>query len=83
MTSPPVAAGAVSPSNPPAVAVLQPTVVLAGVNLPVTFAGLAPGQIGVYEIQVTVPKNVPLGLSVPLTIKQGGQSQTVFVRMVN
>lgn len=83
LTSPVVAAGAVSPTNPPAVAVVQPTVTLNGVGLPVTFAGLAPGQIGVFQITVTVPTDVPLGLSVPLTIKQGGQSQTINVRVVN
>jgi uncharacterized protein (TIGR03437 family) len=83
LTSPAVPAGTVSPSNPLATAVLQPTVTLNGVGLPVTFAGLASGQIGVYQISVTVPGSVPLGLSVPLTITQGGQSQTVNVRVVN
>jgi uncharacterized protein (TIGR03437 family) len=83
LTSPVVPAGSVSPSNPLATAVVQPTVTLNGVGLPVTFAGLASGQIGVYQISVTVPSSAPLGLSVPLTITQGGQSQTVNVRVVN
>jgi len=83
LTSPVVPAGTVSPSNPLATAALQPTVTLSGVGLPVTFAGLASGQIGVYQISVNVPSSVPLGLSVPLTITQGGQSQTVNVRVVN
>jgi len=82
-TSPVAPAGTVSPSNPLATAVVQPTVTLNGVGLPVTFAGLESGQIGVYEISVTVPSSVPLGLSVPLTITQGGHSQTVNVRVVN
>ncbi len=83
LTSPVVAAGAVSPSKPLAVAVLQPAVTLNGTALPVTFAGLVPGQIGVYEIQVNVPGNTPQGLSVPLIITQDGQSQTVNVRVVH
>jgi uncharacterized protein (TIGR03437 family) len=83
LTSPVVAAGTVSPSNPSATVVTQPTVTLNGVGLPVTFAGLASGQIGVYQISVNVPSSVALGLSVPLTITQGGQSQTVNVRVVN
>ncbi len=82
-TSPVVPAGAVSPSNPLAAALQQPKVTLNGVGLPVTFAGLASGQIGVYQISVTVPSSVALGLSEPLTITQGGQSQTVNVRVVN
>jgi len=83
LTSPVVPAGTVSPSNPLAAAIVKPTVTLNGVGLPVTFAGLASGQIGVFQISVTVPSSVPLGLSVPLTITQGGQSQTVNVRVVN
>jgi uncharacterized protein (TIGR03437 family) len=83
LTSPAVAAGTASPSNPLATAVAQPTVTLNGTGLPVTFAGLAPGQIGVFQITVTVPSSTPLGLSVPLTITQAGQSQTVNVRVVN
>jgi uncharacterized protein (TIGR03437 family) len=83
LTSPVVAAGAVAPSNPLATTVVQPTVTLNGVGLPVTFAGLESGQIGVYQITVNVPSSVALGLSVPLTITQGGQSQTVNVRVVN
>ncbi len=83
LTSPVVAAGAVSPSNPPAAAVVQPSVTLNGASLPVTFAGLAPGQIGVYEIQVNVPTSTPQGLSVPLIIAQDGKSQTVNVRVVH
>jgi uncharacterized protein (TIGR03437 family) len=83
LTSPLVAAGSVTPSKPPAVAVVQPSVTLNGVGLPVIFAGLEPGQIGVYEIQVTVPANTPVGLSVPLIITQSGVSQTANVRVVN
>ena len=83
ITSPVVPAGTVSPTNPLAAAVLQPTVTLNGVSLPVTFAGLAGGQIGVFKISVTVPSSVGLGLSVPLVITQGGVSQTVNVRVVN
>ena len=83
LTSPLVAAGTVSPSNPVANAVVPPTVTLGGTGLPVTFAGLAPGQIGVFQISVTVPSSTPLGLSMPLTITQAGQSQTVNVRVVN
>jgi uncharacterized protein (TIGR03437 family) len=83
LTSPPVAAGAVSPPSPLATVVAQPTVTLNGVGLPVSFAGLVAGQIGVYEITVTVPSSAPLGLSEPLTITQGKHSQTVNVRVVN
>jgi uncharacterized protein (TIGR03437 family) len=48
----------------------------------VLFAGLAPGQVGVYQINASVPRNVPLGLSVPLTIAQPTSSTSLEVRVV-
>ena len=81
-TDPPVDAGAVSPSNPKAVVLIKPVVTLGGVTCPVTFAGLTPGQIGVYEIRANVPQGVTQGLMVPLTITQGANTGTVFVRVV-
>ena len=81
-TTPSVDAGAVSPSNPPAIVLLTPVVTLDGVNCPVTFAGLTPGQIGVYQIDVNVPQGVTQGLSVALTVSQGTSASTVYVRVV-
>jgi uncharacterized protein (TIGR03437 family) len=64
------------------VVVLQPVVTLNGVTLPVTFAGLIPGQIGVYQVNVNVPQGVTQGLSLPLTVAQGTAESTVSVRVV-
>ena len=82
VTAPPVNAGATSP-DPPATAVTHASVQLGGVGLPLYQADLVPGQVGVFEITVAVPNWTPLGLSVPLTITQGGLSQTINVRVVN
>jgi uncharacterized protein (TIGR03437 family) len=57
-------------------------VTLGGVNLSVSYAGLVPGEVGVYQINVTVPSGVPQGLSVPLVINQAGISSSVNVRVV-
>jgi uncharacterized protein (TIGR03437 family) len=82
-TSPPVPPGTTAPSNPPALVINQPVVTLDGATCPVTFAGLEPGQIGVYRIEVNVPKGIQQGLFIPLTISQGGNiSSTVYVRVV-
>jgi len=81
-TNPLVDAGMPSPSNPPAVAIIPPVVTLNGVTMPVTFAGLTPGQIGVYQINVDVPRGVTQGLSIPLMVAQGTASSTVYVRVV-
>jgi uncharacterized protein (TIGR03437 family) len=75
--SPVVANGNPSPSSPLAMAIAQPQVTLGGVSLGVEFAGLAPGEVGVYQINAIVPPNAPQGLSVPLVVTQGGTTQTI------
>jgi uncharacterized protein (TIGR03437 family) len=82
MTSPQVAAGSPAPTSPLANAVIQPTVTLGGVNLSVSYAGLTPGGVGVYQINANVPFGVPQGLSVPLVISQAGATSSVNVRVV-
>jgi uncharacterized protein (TIGR03437 family) len=82
-TLPAVEAGSPASSSPSPVAVISPSVQLGGEALNIEFAGLAPGQVGVYQINAFVPRNVPLGLDVPLTVRQGGQSTQVVVRVIN
>jgi uncharacterized protein (TIGR03437 family) len=81
-TTPAVASGMPAPSNPLAVAITKPTVTLGGVQLPAIFYGLTPGEVGVNQINVTVPSNVPTGW-VPLVISQGGTSTSITVRVVD
>jgi len=83
-TLPEVAAGSPAPSEPLSSALLSSTVTLGGAGLFIDFAGLAPGMVGVYQINALVPfKGVPLGFDIPLTISQGGASTTIPVRVVN
>lgn len=82
-TAPQVATGMPGPTNPLAYTIDQPTVTLGGVNLPVQFSGLAPGLVGVDQINVTVPFTVPDGMSVPLAITQGTVTATVPERVVD
>ena len=42
----------------------------------VTWSGLVPGMIGLYEIDVTVPGTHLKGDALPVTIKIGGVSST-------
>jgi uncharacterized protein (TIGR03437 family) len=62
--------------------VIQPSLQLGGVALDVQYAGLVPGSVGLYQINATVPRSVPLGLSIPLVIAQGASSTTLDVRVV-
>jgi uncharacterized protein (TIGR03437 family) len=82
-TTPSVADGMPGPGDPLANALITPQVFLAGVELPVAYAGLAPGQVGVNQINVQVPHWVPRGLNQELRIEQGGSSTSVQVRVVD
>jgi uncharacterized protein (TIGR03437 family) len=75
--TPVVGNGLPGPQNPLSMAVSPPTVTLGGVSMSVQFAGLAPGEVGVYQINATVPGNAPQGLSVPLVVSQGDSTQTI------
>jgi uncharacterized protein (TIGR03437 family) len=81
-TSPAVEDGMPAPAEPLATAVVNPTLTLGGTNLNVSYAGLAPGYVGVYQINASVPYGVPLGMEIPLVIDQGGNSTTLNVRVV-
>jgi uncharacterized protein (TIGR03437 family) len=83
LTSPQVSAGVPAPANPLALANVQPTLTLGSTALSVSYAGLAPGQVGLYQINASVPTGVPLGMDVPLVISQGGASTSLDVRVVN
>lgn len=81
-TFPEVDDGVPAPTSPLAWASIPPNVELAGVSLPVLYAGLTPEQIGVYQINVAVPHWVSKGFSQPLQITQGSESTTLNVRVV-
>ncbi len=82
-TFPAVEAGAPAPADPPARVEDTPAVELGGVALPLYWAGLSPGTAGVYQILVRVPGYVPRGWDLPLTVRQGGASATVPVRVID
>jgi len=82
-TNPAGTTGYPAPGNPLANALTATIVSLGGVNLPVLYAGLAPGEVGVYQINVSIPGSTPTGVGLPLTINQGTGSVTVSMRVVN
>ncbi len=82
-TLPAVDAGVPAPSDPLAVPLIEPEVRLGGTGLPILFSGLAPGQVGVYQINVQVPDWVSLGIDRSLVIEAGGQSTWISVRVVD
>jgi uncharacterized protein (TIGR03437 family) len=68
-----VADGAPTPLSPLSRVTTQPTVTIGGVNAPVLFAGLCPGWVGLYQVNVQVP-SVPASGSLPIVVTQGGVS---------
>ena len=82
-TSPPAVDGAAAPANPLEYASVPPTVMLGSVGLQLQFAGLIPGEVGVYQINAVVPHKIGAGSQVPLVIQQGGISTSFNVRVSN
>jgi acid phosphatase type 7 len=82
-TAPPAPLGDAAPTNPLDVVATMPSVTLEGTPLQVTFAGLVPGEVGVYQIDAHVPHGIQDAKQTPLVITQGGASTSVVVRVVN
>jgi uncharacterized protein (TIGR03437 family) len=58
----PVASGAIAPSTPPlAETSILPIVLIGGLTSTVTYSGLAPGLIGLYQVNVVVPVGLQTG----------------------
>jgi uncharacterized protein (TIGR03437 family) len=63
---------AASPGEPLATTVAGPAVMVGGVPATVTFSGLAPGYMGLYQINVQVPAGAPTGPDIPIVLTIGG-----------
>jgi uncharacterized protein (TIGR03437 family) len=82
-TSPQPDSGAAAPLDPLAMVSNVPAVTLGGTTLPVAYAGLMPGYVGVYQVHAVVPRDIQSGTQVPLTIQQGSSTTSLPVRVVN
>jgi len=70
-TNPPVPTGMLAPSSPPAVTVIQPQVTIDGVAANISFSGLTPGGVGLYQINVQIPSGARSG-NLPIVVSQSG-----------
>lgn len=71
---PPISTGAMSPVTPPAATRELVRLRIGDRESRVTFAGLTPSFVGLYQVNAVVPEGVPRGTDVPLTIEIGGQT---------
>ncbi len=64
--------GAVTASGGLNWATTPATAVLGGKELQPSYAGLTPGFVGLYQVNVALPTSLPPGLTLPLFLKQSG-----------
>ena len=70
--SPAVATGALAPTQPPfALASLPVVVTIGGKTATLQFSGLAPGFVGLLQVNAFVPQDVTPGAAVELSVKVG------------
>jgi uncharacterized protein (TIGR03437 family) len=78
--SPTVGAGTAAPSNPLASTNVTPSITIGGASIFTLSSGLAPGMVGVYQVNAQVPfHHIPTGSNISFTISQGGASTTIKV----
>ena len=65
--------GEAASGNPLAATMTRPVVTIGGIESPdVFFSGLAPGFVGLWQLNVQIPPNAPSGAAVNLIITHGG-----------
>lgn len=66
--------------NPLYLTAVTPTITIGGVAAEVGFSGLAPGFVGLWQLNVKIPANAPTGNAVPLVVSFADKtSQTTTV----
>ena len=69
-TDPPAKTGEAAPAF--SRVLLPVTVTVGGVEAPVVYQGLAPGFVGLYQVNVVLPSTVTPGDAVPVVVQQNG-----------
>jgi uncharacterized protein (TIGR03437 family) len=75
--TPQVPAGQAAGTSPLSRTDKTPSVLIGGVSADVLFSGLAPGLVGVYQINAKIPVEIPANSSVPVEIRIGDGSSNV------
>ena len=81
-TDPPLVPGEAAPAtgDPLVVTRVVPTVTIGGQQARVLFSGMAPGWVGLWQINAEIPESTTPGSAVPLSITSDGvASNTVTI----
>jgi uncharacterized protein (TIGR03437 family) len=71
-----------SPSTGTSLTPINPVVTIGGVPATVSYSGLAPGEVGLYQVNVQIPTGVPTGDAIPVVVTMGnGIANTVTVAL--
>ncbi|HWE52581.1 MAG TPA: ice-binding family protein, partial [Bryobacteraceae bacterium] len=72
--------GMAAGSSPLSFTLTQPTVTVGGASATVSYSGLAPTLVGLYQVNAIVPSSVAVGNAVPVVVRIGGiDSNTVTI----
>ena len=71
------ATGAPAPASPLSRTASSPTVTLGGISAPVTYSGLAPYFVGLYQVDIQIPQNAPVGDAVPVVLTFDGLAANI------
>ena len=83
-TNPLVADGQAAPFSPLANATGTTTATIGGIPAEVQFSGLAPGFVGLWQLNIVLPANLPTNLATPFTVSlKGKQSLVTTLAVVN
>ncbi|HEV2687782.1 MAG TPA: hypothetical protein VGV35_04485, partial [Bryobacteraceae bacterium] len=82
LTNPAVESGTPSSLTTLSPTVNSVTVSMGGQNATVLFAGLAPGYVGLYQVNTIVPAGITPSDQVPLILSVGGQSSPIVTMSV-
>jgi uncharacterized protein (TIGR03437 family) len=83
-TNPLAPDGQPAPAGTPALATAPTTVTIGGAQAQVLFSGLAPGFVGLWQLNVVLPASLPTNLATSLRVElRGRQSQPVTLAIAN
>jgi uncharacterized protein (TIGR03437 family) len=76
------ASGDPASGNPLSTTTTMPTVTIGGTSAPVSFSGLAPGFVGLYQVNAQVPGSASTGNAVPVVVSIGGSASNTVTMAV-